>query len=288
MRLATVLTRVLGSGVFVAGAAIFLWTFGPRPETVHADIYAPLASAAGFLRPPGGEGTAIREGRVLVNGAAFNYVTGHSRLPLSRVLSHYEAQFETVASSGGKLSSATRIEANGAGAVAGMRFGKVVHPSDVVSRFAAMGGTGKLGALDFHLVSAYSYQRGTVFIDFTPAPDASLHTLLPPSGGDAPGDDPFGVSRPAGLQRLFTIEHGTGGDKSRTLIYRATNSRKALDAFRRSFVAAGWSSNPDLQTTETGHFTDGQRECLIAGAGNGADAVVVLVGREFLQGGIKK
>jgi len=276
------ITRTAATGVVLSGSLVFVSLFGPRPTPVHAEIYAPLAAATGFMALPGGEGTKVRNGKVLVNGVAFNYVVGHSPLSLDAVLSHYEKQFETRDESGTKLASGTRLQVNGAGAVAGLRFGKMVQVSDAVNRAAAFASTGRLSALgDFHLISAYS-QRGTVFIDFTPGENVTVASLLPQGTADAPGEDLAGVHRPAGLQRLLTIEHGNEGDWSRTLIYRARDARGTFGAFQRALMAGGWIRNPVVQSPDVVHFADATRECFLAtAAGSGGDATVILVHRRL-------
>lgn len=276
-----IIGRLIGSGAFITAALAFLWIFGPRPTPVRADIYASLASSAGFLLPPGGEGSTLRHGKVLINGATFNYVLGHSRQSLDAVLSHYEKQFEARDAGGKTLSSATRLDTDGAGVVAGMHFGTIRHPSQMAERVGKFATSGRLGDLaQFHMISAYA-QKGTVFIDFTPAADVTVQSLLPPVDKDAPGEDVQGIIRPANLQRLFTVEHGDERDWSRTLIYRAGDPRASVDAFRRSFASAGWSGNPVFEGQDVAHFTDGQRECFLAGSGSGASSVVILIQRNL-------
>jgi len=275
--------RLLASAVVLTAAGAFLWGFGPR-GAVHADIYTPMASRAGLLLDLAGEGTSARRGTVLINGAAFNYVVGHTRQKPTAVLDHYAKQFDTVSPSGARVSSATRLEANGAGVVAGMVFKPLRHPSEMADRIGEFAMTGRLAAVaQFHLISVFT-QQGTVFIDFTPAPDVTVRSLMPPVGADAPGDDLKDVLRPAGLQRAYTIEHGDGATWSRTLIYRTADSAAAVQAFRRSLGAAGWASNPVTDEHGLGHFTDGRRECFLAGSGEGDNGVLILVHRNLSRG----
>jgi len=279
----TLVARAVASSALLGGALAFLWVFGPRPTPVHADVYSSLVTAAGVM-PPAGEGGMSRHGHVLVNGAAFDYVTGHSRHPLEALLSHYEEQFRAATPDGRALPGATRLETDGMGVVAGMRLSRVVGPGEVrerVQKFAASGRVKDLA--EFHVVVAYAKSRGSVFIDFTPGPDVTLRSLVPSGGADAPGADLPGVTRPQGVQRLFTIEHGNEGDWSRTLIYRSIDGRAGLDAFRSSLLAAGWTPSPATPSGTVSHLTDGTRECFLGGADLEGSAAVVLVYRRLAQ-----
>src|SRR5512143_2231282 len=108
----TICARAAASSALLSGALAFLWVFGPRPTPVHADVYSSLLAAAGVM-PPAGEGSTSRRGKVFVNGAAFDYVTGHSRHSLDTVLSHYEEQFRSATPDGRALPGATRLVADG-------------------------------------------------------------------------------------------------------------------------------------------------------------------------------
>jgi hypothetical protein len=154
------------------------------------------------------------------------------------------------------------------------------HPTDLSERLRTFLETKRLGDFgQFHLISAYE-QDGTVFIDFTPGEGVRIDTLLPSGGQDAPGEDLRGVRRPAGLQRLLTIEHGEGPTWSRTWIYRAGDGGEAVAEFRRAFVAAGWTEGP-LRAPQVAHFSDNQHECFIGGSGTGGNSAVVLVYRNL-------
>ncbi len=299
-RIATAAAKAAASVVVLSGAAAFVSSFGPRPVVLHADVYAPLLRSAGFLAPPAASGRTLREGRVTVNGAPFTYVIGRSDLPLDAVLSHYERQFQLPRSIGPAIRSASRVDGRGAGAVAGVKFGPVDHPGGMSERLAALAESGRLNDFGaFHVISAFE-QDGTVFVDFTPAPEVTVQNLIPPQGGDAPGEDVRGVRRPDGLRRLFTVEHGTGGTWSRTLIYgaaaatgsaadsaaadsAAADSVDAASQFSRAFSAAGWKRNPGLSGA-VGHYTDGRREAFVAGAGSGPGAIVIVVHRVLARG----
>ncbi len=76
------------SGGVIASAVAFLALFGPRTAPAYADIYAPLANAAGFLLPPPGGAPRPRTGTALVNGQTFKYAIAHSKLGLDDVLEH--------------------------------------------------------------------------------------------------------------------------------------------------------------------------------------------------------
>jgi len=58
--LLTLVAKVAASGAVVGGGVAFLVFFGPRPTPAYADIYSPLAQAAGFLAPPPGGGPKLR------------------------------------------------------------------------------------------------------------------------------------------------------------------------------------------------------------------------------------
>ncbi len=271
----------MASGAIVAGAVAFLFFFGPRPTPAYADIYSPLADAAGLLVPPPGSGK-LRIGNALVNGQPFQYSIGHSRMRLDDVLTHYEQQLEVqMPGSRAPVSTATRVEGLGAGVVAGMAFAPLSQPSeffDRLRRFAVTKRANDFGR--FHLVSAYQ-QEGTVFIDFTPGDEARIDKLLPAAGEDAPGEDLPAVQRPDGLQRMLTIEHGEGLSWSRTMIYRARDSRVAVDDFRQAFNRAGWTSNPLTASAAVLHYSDGRRESFVGGAGNDHNGAVIVVYRRL-------
>jgi hypothetical protein len=219
---------------------------------------------------------------VFVNGAAFDYVTGHSRQPLQAVLSHYEEQFRAATPDGLALPGATRLEADGMGVVAGMRLSRVVGTGELGERARKFAATGRVKDFaEFHVIVAYAKTRGSVFIDFTPGDDVTLGSLVPSGDTDAPGDDLPGVTRPPGFQRLFTIEHGNEGDWSRTLIYRSIDGRAGAEAFRGALAAAGWTSNPAARQGAVSHLTDGTRECFLGGADLEGSAAVVLVYRRL-------
>ena len=281
MNLRALAGKVIASGAILAAALVFLIFFGPRPTPAYAEIYGPLARAAGFLPPPPGS-PALRIGRALVNGQPFDYAIGRSSLRLDDILTHYERQFQTkTPASDAPLSTAARVQGPGAGAVAGMRFGPLLHPGEFSERFRTFSETKRLNDFaQFHLISAFE-QQGTVFIEFTPGETARIDRLLPAGSDDAPGEDPAGVRRPAGLQRLLTIEHGEGRTWSRSIIYRAQDSRPAVEEFRRAFGSAGWTHNPAVESPAVAHFTDGQRECFVGGAGAGLDSVIALVLRRL-------
>lgn len=277
---ATIVRRAVASVVIVSGAVLFLVFFGPHATPVHADIYAPLARVSGFLAPPPGGGDAVRFGTVLVNGQMFHYSIGRSKLSLDVVLTYYERQFDAPGPDGKPVSSAARLQGEGAGVVAGVRLGMLSHPPDLAARLRnpAAARLSDLGR--FHVVSAFE-QDGTVFVEFTPDDDVRVSQLLPAGGEDAPGEDLAGVRRPGGLQRLLTIEHGEGPDWSRTLIYRARDGRAAVADFRGALGQAGWTANPYADSPELGHYTDGKRECFLGGAGLGSNSTVILVHRSL-------
>jgi len=269
--------RVLASGAVVAGAVAFLVSFGPRATPVYADIYVPLASAAGFLSPPPG-GPPLQTGKALVNGQTFRYAIGQSKLELDQLLSHYERQFSTSVSSG-PITTAVRVQGAGAGVITGMLFRPLRHPEDLTKRLRGFAETTQLNALgQVHVITAYANQ-GTVFIDFVPGDDVHLKTLLPAGHDDAPGQDLEGVRRPSGLQRVMTVEHGDGPTWSRTYIYRASDSAAAVADFRGALAAGGWMANPLFDSPVVQHYTNGRQECFVGGAGLGKDAIVILVYR---------
>lgn len=278
-----VVARVAASGVLVAVAVAFLYWVGPRPVPVYADVYVPLAKAAGFLAPPSG-GAQVRMSTALVNGQAFKYIVGHSKRDLESVLAHYEHQFRTTeATTGARLPTARRVNGRDAGVVSGILRGPVTHPSDVNADVFEFARTTRMGALgQFHVILAYASQ-GTVFVDFMPADEVRLDRLFPKGRDDAPGTDLDGVHRPEGLQRFLTIEHGAGQSMSRTRIYRAENSVAAVAGFGGALAAAGWQPNTELDSPFVRHFTNGRRDCLVGGATDGKDAVVILVDR-FVTG----
>ena len=269
------LARLLASGAIVIAAATFAWVTGPRSVVVHANIYAPLVASAGFLLPPPGGSSPRRTGTVLVNGARFEYSIGRSASSLDAVLSHYERQFEAIDPSGRKISSGVRLRGDGAGVVAGLRISALRQSDGLSNRVKVFAERGRLRDLgEFHVVSAFE-QQGTVFIDFTPASDAAVQSLLPQGTTDAPGEDIRGVVRPDGLQRLLTVDHG---DSSRTLIYRTRDGRWASGAFRRALENAGWTRNTSLPSDGIAHYSDGTREAFVAST-SGDDAALVVVGR---------
>lgn len=281
MKLRVFAGKIVASGALLAVAAVFLVFFGPRPTPAYADIYGPLTQAAGFLAPPPGSPT-LRVGTALVNGQPFEYAIGRSVLRLDDVLGHYERQFETkTPASDQPLSTAARVQGPGAGVVAGVRFGPLLRPGEFTQRIRTFGETKRLADFgQFHLVSAFE-QQGTVFIEFTSGASARIDRLLPAGAADAPGEDPPGVRRPDGLQRFLTIEHGEGRTWSRTIIYRAQDSRAAVGEFGRAFAAAGWVQNPAIAPGAVAHFSDGQRESFVGGAGKDRDSAVVLVLRRL-------
>jgi len=269
--------RVLASGALVAAAVAFLVSFGPRATPAYADIYVPLASAAGFLSPPPG-GPPLQTGKALVNGQTFRYAIGQSKLDLNRLLSHYEDQFRTTVSSG-PISTAVRIQGAGAGVITGVLFRPLRHPADLTDRLRGFAETTQLNALgQVHVVVAYANQ-GTVFLDFVPGDDVRLKTLLPAGTEDAPGEDLEGVRRPAGLQRVMTVEHGEGPAWSQTYIYRASDGTAAAADFRGALATAGWAANPLFDSPVVQHYTNGRHECFVGGTGLGKDAIVILVHR---------
>jgi len=278
-RAAGLAPRLVASGALVVAAVTFLLWFGPRPTPVYADVYVPLARAAGFLAPPPG-GAHVRMSTALVNGQVFKYIVGQSKLNLETVLKHYEEQFQTTeTTSGTRLRTARRLNGKGAGVVTGILRGPVTHPQDVNADALEFARTTRLGALgQFHVIAAYASQ-GTVFIDFMPADDVRLDQLFPKGKEDAPGSDLEGVRRPAGLQRFLTIEHGSGQSLSRTRIYRAENSVAAVAEFGGALAAGGWKPNTAFDSSVVRHFTYGQRDCLVGGASEGRDAFVILVDR---------
>lgn len=287
MRIVIITGKLAASGAIVAGALAFVFFLGPRTTPAYADIYAPLANAAGFLSPPGG-GSSVRISKALVNGQAFQYSIGHSRLNLDDVLMHYERQFEMIGPASGKsISTAARVQGRAAGVVVGVRLGPLTHPGDITERLQKFRSTTQMKALgQFHVISAYA-QQGTVYIDLTPSDDIRLGTLLPTGTDDAPGEDLQGVVRPLGLQRLLTIEHGEGPTWSRTLIYRASNPDDATADFGRAFAAGGWSRNTLVDSPVVSHYTDGRRECFLGGSGLDKNGIVILVYRA-LAGSPKK
>ncbi len=277
MKLIPALGRFFGSGALVAGAAAFLWFYGPASTPAGADIYGPLVRAAGFLPPPDGR-VALMTGTSLVNGQHFHYAIGHTTLQLSRVLDHYERQFEVHVPGGSPIRGAFRTESRTAGIVSGFHFGPLLPVSGTTTPRPS-GTPARLNDLArFHMVSAYK-QDGTVFIEFTPGDDVTFERLMPPPGQDAVGEDLAGVRRPAGLQRVLTIEHGTGPAWSRTLIYRPTDPARDGADFRSAFAASGWSSDPLIESSAVGHYTDGRRECFVGTAGTGDEAVLIVVYR---------
>jgi hypothetical protein len=276
--LLTLVAKVAASSAVVGGALAFLVFFGPRPTPAYADIYAPLAQAAGFLPPPPGGGPTLRVGRALVNGQRFEYAIGRSRLKLDDVMSHFERQFQTRTSAkGDAFSTAARVQGAGAAAIAGLRFGPLLPPAEFSSRLQAFTASGRLGELgQFHLVSAYE-QKGTVFIDFASSDDLRIDRLLPVGSDDAPGEDLGGVIRPTGLQRLLTIEHGEGNTWSRTWIFRASDGADAAARYAAALTHSGWTPNPAFASPDVAHFSNGQAECFLAGAGTGSNAALILV-----------
>jgi len=276
-RIPAIAGRVIASGVLVTGAVAFLVSFGPRATPAYADIYVPLASAAGFLSPPAG-GPPLRTGKALVNGQEFRYAIGQTKLDLDRLLSHYEDQFRTGAAPG-SIMKAVRLQGDGAGVITGMLSRPLRHPQDLDDRVREFGETTQLSALgQFHVIAAYTNQ-GTIFVDFMPGDDVRLTTLVPRGSGDAPGEDLKGVNRPSGLQRVITIEHGEGPAWSRTYIYRAADGPAAADSFRGALNVGGWTPTPAFDSPAVQHYTNGRQECFVGGAGLGKDGIAILVYR---------
>jgi hypothetical protein len=287
VRTARLLARLAASGLVLSGAVVFVISFGPRATPAHADIYGPLLQAAGFLPAPPGSGTTQRAGEVRLNGQTFTYVVGRSELPLDAVLSHYERQFVVERPDGQPpLATAARVEAPGAGVVAGVRLGALEPVGGIAARAERFARTMRLGDFGrFHVVSAYE-QQGTVFIEFAAGDDVELRTLMPVGAADAPGLDPEGVPRPPGLQRAFTIEvdrqsAGAGGP---TVVYRAADARAAAAAFRRGFLASGWRENAAVSSEALAHYVRQGRECFVGGLNAQHAGAVVLVCRSAPSG----
>jgi hypothetical protein len=273
------LLKILASAALLASTAWIVWQVGLRPIPVYADIYAPLLASAGFLPPPPGERQQFRRGEVMVNGARFNYVVGSSRQSLDAVLSHYEQQFAMPKAADRRLFSAARIGGQGAGVVAGIKFGPVSHAAEHGPQLGAFAESRRLEDFGtFHVIAAFA-QRETVFIDFSPASDTTLDRLLPPEGTDAPGQDLPGVARPSSLQRLFTIRNGADDRAGRVWIYRAVGSQSPVEAYRRALRAAQWREAPDVHGPALAHFTNAEGEVFVGGAGRGADAIVIVIHR---------
>lgn len=272
------IARLTASALIVTGAVAFLIGYGPAVTTVQADVYGPLVTAAGFLPPPPGAQGEHRSGRVLVNGGAFNYSIGRSRLSVERVLTHYETQFTVLTPGSGRpISSAVRLADQGAGIVAGFRLnGRKPDAMLDLQRFA---NTRRLNDLaEFHMVSAYS-QGGTVYIEFTPSNEVQLDRLLPQGTEDAPGEDlPF-LRRPEGLQRLLTIEQGEESHRSRTLIYRSSANPDAMSQIADGLGRTGWLANPLGGQSTIAHYSRDGEECFLGRAGTGASSVLLLVHR---------
>jgi len=275
------LRRATASVGLLVAAGAFLFHFGPGASPASADIFSPLLRSAGFVLPA--SGAKARVGQVLVNGGVFDYVLGHTSLPLHTVLDHYQRQFEVRDPASGRvIAGATRVDGDGSGVVTGARMRAGRDPGQWANRLELMATSFRLAELArFHLISAYSQPGGTVFIDFSTGADLRLDQLLPPTGHDAPGQDVTGVRRPGGLQRVMTIEHGEGSELSRTIIYRAADGRLAADAFGRAFAAAGWTANESTAATGFAHYSDGRRECFVAGTGGPGHATVILVHRSL-------
>jgi hypothetical protein len=271
--------RLALTSAVIAGAAAFAILFGPGVGRAHADIYWPLVDAAGFLVPPPGSRGQVTRGDVLVNGQTFHYLAGRSGLSLGRVLDSYEQQFQSSLGAGAPLNTASRIEGQGAGIVSGIRFGRVASAEvlrDRAERFAHSTRLADLGA--FHMVAAFA-DRGTTFIEFTAGADVRLDTLLPRGSDDAPGDEPAGVRRPAGFQRLLTIEHGRDATWSRTTIYRDRRpDRRGANAFVEALRRGGWTADP-VVAGRISHYTNGGDEAFVGDAASGDMRATILVYR---------
>ncbi|MGH9384804.1 MAG: hypothetical protein ACRD2N_11010 [Vicinamibacterales bacterium] len=278
MTIRVVLGRILASGTIVVAATAFLYLVGPPSTAVYADVLMPLARSAPILMDLGA-GTSARRGTVRVNGGTFDYVLGHSRLPVDDVLDRYRRRL-ALGTTAGRASSTIPLHVSGkdVGVVAGVSLGRLDRPEALADRLATAASSRRLVDLaEFHVIAAYK-QDGTVFIDFTPAPTVRLDTLIPTGSDDSPGEDVSGVHRPPGLQRLMTIEHADSSDTSRTLVYRSHDARASVADFRRALAAAGWTANGAVTAVDVGHFTDGKRELFLGGEGT----AVVLVYRSIL------
>jgi hypothetical protein len=279
MRISITIGRVAGTAGVVGAAAVIVALFGPGMPDAHADVWAPLVEAAGFITPIAA-GDRMVTGTALVNGQTFHYRSGHSRQDVDAFLDASAARFR-IAAAGSRplLQPASLIRAQGAGVVSGFRLPPPYTAPALDARFRRFLQTTRLSDLgEFHMVAAF-VADGTSFIEFVANADVRLDRLLPVDGGDAPGEDLPGVRRPDGLQRFLTVEHGSGAASSRTVLYRARDGRSRAAAFVGAMRAAGWTPDPLLNTAAVAHVTDGGRECFVGDGRGGTDALVVLVCR---------
>jgi hypothetical protein len=269
--------RLGATAASLVGATAFLLLVGPASPPAFADIFGAAVNPV-FLAPPGGHRSAPRRETLLVNGQTFHMSIGHTPRSPEDVLAEFERQFDvTVPGSRDRVTSAAAALGGRAGAVAGIQMSgastSIRSGAPGLGRLAETGRLSDVGR--FHLVLALQ-QRDTVFVDLSTGDDVNLRTLFPADGGDAPGADVPGIQRPAGLQRMLTIEHGAGPAQSRTVIYRSVDGRSPTAAFQHAFRAAGWTRNPLTPGGALVHFTGHGRDAFVGGGdGDGSTAVVV-------------
>ena len=272
------LSRIVASALLVAGAAVFLATWGPGAAPASADVFGPLIEAAGFLPSPDSR-AQLRTGTATVNGQPFEYAIGHTRQRLEDVLDHYARQFDVAIAGQPVRSTAVRFDGANAGVVSGFLVGPVITAAIDAAKQGKPAPPVRLSDVTrFHMISAYR-QDGTVFIEFTPGAAVRLGDLFPAGTADAAGEDVPAVRRPDGLQRLLTIEHGEGKTWSRTLVYRAATAEAAGAGYRAALRAAGWRESPLPVSSAVAHFSNGSRELFVGTAAATDPGVLVVVFR---------